>query len=224
LLKPLVAMLVFTVIFGRIAHMPANGIPYPLLVLTGMIPWQFFAAVINESSISLSNNPNLVTKVWLPRILMPITPLLLNTVDAIINGILLVIVLLWYHIPASPHLLLAPFMGVPVVFLSVGLGLCVCTWMVKYKDIKNIIPIALQFGLLCSPVAFTLQVAPPEWASWLWLNPLSVPIEWFRWSLIPGQVAPSLFHSLIGILESVAILLMGYRYFRRNEGRLADVI
>jgi lipopolysaccharide transport system permease protein len=224
LLKPILAMLVFTVVFGRIAHLPSFGIPYPLLVLTGMMPWQFFASVVNEASISLANNPSLVTKVWLPRLLLPCAPVVLNVADAFVNGALLIALLAWYHIMPSFHILFAPVSFLPVIMISLGVGMLASTWMVIYHDIKNVIPIALQFGLLSSPVAFTLSAAPPEWATWMWLNPLAMPIECFRWSIIPGASLPSLMHMLIGIAEAFGLFFVGYAYFRHHEGRLADVI
>jgi len=222
--KPVLAMAIFTIVFGRIAHMPAHGVPYPVLVLTGMIPWQFFSSVVNDCSISLANNLNLVTKVWLPRILLPSSTVILNLTDAMINVLLLLCLLAWYHVAPSVHMLLLPLVFLPVVLISLGCGLFCSTMMVLFQDVKNIIPVALQFGLLASPVAYTLAGAPNAWSQLLWLNPLAPCIEWVRWSVLNGMAAPSLERSLIALTEGVLIFLFGVWFFRNQDARLADAL
>jgi lipopolysaccharide transport system permease protein len=222
--RPLLAAAIFTIIFSHIAHLPPAGAPYPLLVLIGMLPWQFFASVVNESSISLANNPNLITKVWLPRILIPLSTIVLNSVDLLVNAILVAAMMTWYHVVLSIHILALPLALIPLAATSIGCGLLCSALMVKFRDVKNVIPVLLQFGLICSPISFTLRAAPPDWARWLWLNPLSTPIELLRWCLLPGMPAPPPLQALISAGLSMVILVIGYAYFRRNEGSLADVL
>ncbi len=223
-LKPLLAAAVFTLVFSRIAHMPSGGMPYPLLVLIGMVPWQYFASVVHESSISLANNPQLITKIWLPRILLPLATMVSNAVDLPVNAALVAIAMAYYRVLPSWHALAAPLALLPVIMMAAGCGLWSSALMVKYRDFRNIIPMALQFGLICSPAAFSLGAAPSGWADWLWLNPLAAPIEWLRWCVFPALHHPSAAHSALSLALCAGIMASGYGYFRRNEGRFADDI
>lgn len=221
-LRPVISVLAFTMVFGRIAKLPSGHMPYPLLVLLGMVPWQFFAAVVNESGISLANNPNLITKVWLPRILLPLSTVLPNACDAAVNALLIIATMVYYHVMPSWTLVLAPLVLLPHLMLAIGAGLFCSALMVRYRDVKNLIPVVLQFGLICSPVAFSLRALSGPWARLLWLNPISAPIEWLRWCVLPSTAHPSWHATLWSLVLCTLTLVLGHAYFRHCEERFAD--
>ncbi|MBA2479854.1 MAG: ABC transporter permease [Planctomycetes bacterium] len=222
--KPLAAMAIFTIIFSKIAGLPSHGTPYPLLVLIGMIAWQLFATVVNECSISIVNNPSLVTKVYFPRILMPVSTLPPNLVDLIVNTALLALVMCWYGIVPPQQVLLAPVAVMLVALCSLGVGLWASALMVRYRDFKNIIPVVLQFGMLVTPVAYATTAAPPIYQHWLWVNPLCGSIDVLRWCLIPESQPPSAEAVFISISVSLVLLGSGFWYFKNAEAGFADVI
>ena len=224
LIKPLLAMAIFTVVFNRIAGLPSGGVPYPLLVLTGMLPWQFLASVTGEAANSIVNNPSLVTKVYFPRLLMPASALVLNAVDLGVGLLFLVAVMTWYGVAPAPTAPLAFIPLLAVAAASFGLGLLLAALMVRYRDVRNIIPVALQFGLLASPVAFSAMAAPEPWRTLIWLNPLAGPLESLRWCLLPGYPQPPLASVIAGHAGCVLLLVVGYLLFRRWEHRFADVL
>ena len=224
LVKPAVALGVFSLVFGKIANLPSFGVPYPVMVMAGLIAWQFFAAVVAESSIAIVNNPNLITKVSFPRVLVPVSTLALNGVDLLLNSAFLALVMLWYGVAPSWHLVFVPIPLAVMMVASFGAGLLISALMVRYRDFRNIVPVMLQFGMLLSPVAFTIQAAPAGWKEWMWLNPLCAPIEAMRWCILPGYPAPPLGSFLMSSLMACAVLVVGYLYFRKAERTFADVI
>jgi len=224
LLKPAVALGVFSLVFGKIAGLPSFGVPYPVMVMAGLIAWQFFASVVAESSISIVNSPSLITKVSFPRVLVPVSTLALNSVDLLLNSAFLALVMAWYGVLPSWHLVFVPIPLLVMAVASLGAGLLISALMVRYRDFRNIVPVMLQFGMLLSPVAFTIQAAPAGWAGWMWLNPLCAPIEAMRWCILPGYPMPPWGYFLMSSLMAVAVLVIGYRYFRNSERSFADVI
>ena len=224
LIRPLLTMLILTLVFGRIGKMPAAGVPYPLLVFCGILPWQFFSTALAESGNSLVSNSNLVSKVYFPRLIVPASSVLTSFADFLISAVFLALLMAWYSfIPPSTVVFLPLFVAFAFV-ASFGAGLWVAALMVQYRDFRFIIPFIVQFGLYISPVGFVSAVFPDQWRLLYSLNPMTSVIDGFRWCLLGGEhtlYVPGLFVSV-----AVAVLLMagGIVYFRATERVLADVI
>jgi lipopolysaccharide transport system permease protein len=222
LIRPLLTMIVLVVVFGRLARMPSGGIPYPLLVLCGMLPWQFFSTAASECANSLVLNASLISKVYFPRMTIPASSVITSLVDLCISFGLLVVVMAWYrHVP-GPAVLALPVFVVMACAAALGAGIWVSALMVRYRDFRFVIPFLVQFGLYLSPVGFTSDVVPREWRWAYSLNPIVGVIDGFRWALLgtawywPGF--------LLSAAVNLITLMSGVRYFRRAERTFADVI
>ena len=224
LIRPLLTMLILTLVFGRIGKMPAAGVPYPLLVFCGILPWQFFSTALSESGTSLVSNGNLVSKVYFPRLIVPASSVLTSFVDFLISAVFLALLMVWYSFLPPSNVVFLPLFVAFAFVASFGAGIWVAALMVKYRDFRFIIPFVVQFGLYISPVGFVSAVFPERWRLLYSLNPMTSVIDGFRWCLLGGE------HTLYwpGLLVSiaVAVLLMsgGIVYFRATERVLADVI
>jgi lipopolysaccharide transport system permease protein len=226
LVRPLSTMLVFVFVFSKIARLPSDGIPYPLLVLAGMLPWQLFANALGESSNSLVNNANLVSKVYFPRLIVPLSSLGVSLVDFLICLPVLVVLMFFYQVAPTWRLAFLPlFIGLAMLS-ACGLGLWLCALNVRYRDVRYVIPFLVQFGLYVSPVGYSSSIVPEEW-HWLYaLNPMVGAIDGVRWSLF-GPAAPPPFAGpsfAASMLFVAALALGGVWYFRRTERTFADVI
>ena len=222
-LRPVLTMIVFTVVFGRIAKLPSEGVPYPILVFSAMLPWHFFASAVSEGSNSLVENANIISKVYFPRLIVPASAVVVSFVDFMISLALLAILLVWYQFLPSPRVLLLPVFMVLAVLVSMGLTFLLAAMNVRYRDFRYVVPFLIQFGLFISPVGFSLSVVPEQWR-WLYsLNPMVGIIEGFRWSLLPDY-SPDPRALLCSVLISVAVLAAGIVYFRKTERFFADVI
>ena len=224
LIRPVLIMLILTLVFGRIGNMPSTGVPYPLLVFCGILPWQFFATALSESGTSLVSNGNLVSKVYFPSLIVPGSSVLTSFVDFVISAVFLALLMVWYRfLPPSQVVFLPLFMGFTFI-ASFGAGLWVAALMVKYRDFRFIIPFVVQFGLYISPVGFVSAVIPERWRLVYSLNPITSVIDGFRWCLLGGE------HTLYwpGLLASITVAVLfvsgGLAYFRATERVLADVI
>ena len=224
IIRPLLTMLVFTLVFGRIAKLPSNDVPYPLLVFSGMLPWFFFSSALTECSNSLVGNSNLLSKVYFPRLIVPTSTLLVCVVDYLISCVLLLAMLIWYEHWPDWRILLLPIFSLFAAIIAFGLGLWAAALNVRYRDFRHLIPFALQLGIYVSPVGYATTLIPEKWRFLYSLNPLVGVIDGFRWSLL-GQEShiywPSL---LISVVGSVLVLVTGLRYFRKSEAGFADVI
>jgi lipopolysaccharide transport system permease protein len=221
-IRPVLAMLIFTVIFGRIAKLPSEGVPYSLMVFAGMLPWTFFATGLSEASNSLITNTALVSKVYFPRMLMPTATITSAFVDFFIGLIILVTMMTWYHVWPPWRILLMPVFVLLAFLAALGPSLWVTAVNVKYRDFRYVIPFLVQFGLYVSPVGFTSSVVPKKWRLLYSLNPLVGIIDAFRWSVLGS----SIYWPGVGIsVGVVAVLLwLGIRQFRRLEKTFADLI
>ena len=222
-IRPVATMVVFTIVFGRIARLPSDGVPYPILVFSAMLPWHFFASAVAEGSSSLIENANIISKVYFPRLIVPASAVVVSLVDFLISLALLALLMAWYQFSPGPRVFLLPVFAVLAIFVAVGLTLLFAALNVRYRDFRYVVPFLLQFGLFISPVGFSMSVIPETWR-WLYsLNPMVGVIEGFRWSLIPDYVL-----DLRAVLFSAVISLMalgcGTIYFRRTERSFADVI
>lgn len=223
-LRPAVTLVVFTVVFGRIAGLPSDsGVPYPILVLGGLLPWQFFSNAVLESSNSLIGNERLITKVYFPRILIPASAVVTSFIDFLIAFLLLLGAIVYYGFPISVWMLLIPVFLALVFLFSLGCGLILSALNVKFRDFRYIIPFVLQLGLFLSPVGFSTAVVPESWRLAYAFNPLVGVISGFRWCVAPDSAFPDVEAGLaVGV--SFLTFLIGFIFFRRVERSFADII
>lgn len=224
LLKPTLTMLIFTFIFGKVASFPSLGVPYPILVLTGLLPWLFFSAGVGEAANSLLTNKQLVTKTYYPRMFTPISAILVNIVEMCISSTLLVLLMLYYQVPLHKTILLLPLFVLLILAFTIGASLLFSALNVKYRDFRYIIPFVLQLGLYCSPIGYSSTIIPAKWKLLFYLNPVAGIIDGFRWSIL-GAGHPIYWP---GFLLSGSILIscfwIGIWYFRKTEQFFADWI
>ena len=225
LVRPFLTMVVFTIVFGRLAKLPSEGAaPYPVMVLAGLLPWTLFSTIMADGSNSLVSNTNLIGKVYFPRIIVPASSAVVALVELAINLALLVGLMVWYGFAPSWRVALLPAFLALAVFASLGPTLLITALNVEYRDFRYIIPFIVQFGLYVSPVGFSSEVVPATWRLWYSLNPLVGIIDGFRWCVLGGEshiYAPGFFLSLIVV---ALFLWLGVMYFRRTERTFADLI
>lgn len=225
LLRPLMTMFVFVLVFSKIANLPTEGeAPYPILVFTALLPWQFFANALSESSNSLIANQNLITKVYFPRLILPISSITTCLVDLCISFFLLLILMGFYGYLPSWRIIILPCLIIWIYLLTVGLSLFFSSWNIKYRDFRYIIPFLIQLGLFISPVGFSSNIIPDNWRHIYSLNPLVGIIDTFRWSVIADAIPPDLFSICFSLSGTVLILLIGIYVFRKTELSMADII
>jgi lipopolysaccharide transport system permease protein len=224
ILRPLLAMLIFTVVFGRIAKMPSHGIPYPILVFAAMLPWQFFSNSLSEASQSLVVNTNLISKVYFPRLIIPAGAVITGVVDLLISAVLLGALMIWFHFLPDWRLLTLPFFTLLAILAALGPGLFLTALNVKYRDFRYVIPFVVQFGLFISPVGFSSDVIPENWRLIYSLNPIVGVIDGFRWAICRGGSGIYLPGFALSMLVITLFLILGIWYFRKTEKTFADVI
>lgn len=224
LLRPFLTMIVFTVIFGKLAKLPSGGAPYPILVFAAMLPWQFFANALTESSNSLVGNANLISKVYFPRLIIPASSVITSFVDFLISGLILVGLMIWYQFVPSVRIFSLPLFIAIAFAAAMGCGLWLTALNVKYRDFKHVVPFIVQFGLYVSPVGFSSSIVPEKWRLLYCLNPMVGVIDGFRWAIIGGESAIYLPGFLLSIGIVLVMLLSGIWYFRKTEKTFADVI
>jgi lipopolysaccharide transport system permease protein len=204
--------------------MPAGGVPYPLLVLCGMLPWQFFSNSMNESSNSLVMNSSMVSKVYFPKLVMTVSTIMVNLVDFLISIAFLAVLMVWYRYPPPLEVLLLPFFVLLMIGASIGVGLWVAALMVEYRDFRFIVPFVVQFGLYLSPVGFQSSVVPEKFRLLYALNPMVGIIDGFRWSLLGAKGGIYMPGVAIAIIDVILLVVSGIWYFRKTERTFADII
>lgn len=223
-IRPLATMVVFTVVFGTLAKLPSNGVPYPVMVYAAMLPWQFFANALAESSNSLIDNANLLSKVYFPRLIVPASAVIVSLVDFLISCVILCGVMAWYRFVPSPRILLLPAFLLMALLAAFGAGLWLSALNVKYRDFRYVVPFLVQFGLYISPVGFSSSIVPEKWRLWYFLNPMVGVIDGFRWAIL-GDGSPVHWPGfLVSLLLVCLIFAGGVRFFRRTERGFADVV
>jgi lipopolysaccharide transport system permease protein len=223
LIRPILTMIVLTVVFGRLGKMPAAGVPYSLLVLCGMLPWQFFSLSLTESGNSLVNNANMVSKVYFPRLIITASSVITNVVDFLISGAFLAVLMCWFHFAPPQQVILLPLFVLLAVAASLGVGIWVAALMVEYRDFRFIVPFVVQFGLYLSPVGFQSSIVPIQYRLLYSLNPMVGIIDGFRWCLL-GKTQLYLPGVVIAAVEIVLLTISGVWYFRKTELTFADII
>jgi lipopolysaccharide transport system permease protein len=223
LIQPIITTIVFTVVFGRLAEMPSGGVPYPLLVLSGLLAWQLFSAALTGSSGSLVSNSSLVSKVYFPRLIIPLSALGVALIDFIIVLALFLGLAMWYGWMPTAHWLALPVFVLLALATALGAGLWLTALTVKYRDFRFIVPFLLQVGVFVSPVGFRTDFYP-NWEPLLALNPLTGVINGFRWCLLGGNQAIDLPSLGIGACITLMLVCTGLWFFRSTERIFADVI
>ena len=224
LIRPIFTLMVFTLVFGRIAALPSSNVPYPLLVFSGLMPWLFFAAAVTEVSSSIQSNAALVGKIYFPRLIITISVLMVCLVDYAVSCLLIVVVALWTGYPPDWRILYLPVLTLWVAALAYGLGLCGAALNVRYRDFRHLIPFALQLGVYVSPVGYSANLVPVKWR-WVYsLNPMTGIIDGFRWAILGERFDVYIPGMIFSIVATVVILLVGLYWFRHVERQFVDFL
>jgi lipopolysaccharide transport system permease protein len=223
-IRPLLTMLIFTVVFGRIAKLPSDGVPYALLVFTGLLPWTFFSTALSEASSSLISNANLIGKVYFPRLIIPTATIVVAFIDFAISLGILAAMMIWYKFVPSWQIVFLPVFVCLAFLASLGPGLWIAAVNVKYRDFRYVIPFIVQFGLFVSPVGFSSSIVPSRWRLPYSVNPMVPIIDGFRWSILGGQSQMYWPGFAVGMATTTFFLWLGIRQFRKTERTFADLI
>ena len=224
LIRPFLTMVVFTVVFGQLAKLPSEGVPYPILVFSAMLPWQFFSNSLSECSNSLISNSNLLSKVYFPRLIVPISAIVVSFVDFMISGIILLGLMAWYNFVPGWRILTLPLFISIAFAASIGAGLWLASLNVQYRDFRFVVPFIVQFGLYISPVGFSSTIVPEKWRFLYSLNPMVGVIDGFRWAILGGNSQLYLPGFMLSMGLVILLLVSGIWYFRKMERTFADVV
>lgn len=224
LVRPLATMLVFSLVFGKLANLPSNGAPYALMVFAGLLPWLFFSAAFSDASNSVVGNANLVSKVYFPRLIIPLSSVLVGLVDFFLAILVYLAMSFFYGLPPGLNVLALPLFLVQLCLLILGCSLSVAAMSVWYRDFRHLLPVVLQLGVYLSPVGFASTVVPEKWRLLYAFNPMVGIIDGFRWSLL-GNTQPLRLNEIgISCLVTLLLLWSGLRFFRRSEHSFSDAI
>jgi lipopolysaccharide transport system permease protein len=222
-IQPLFTMVVFTIFFGRLAKVPSDGIPYPLFVLVALLPWQLFAYALTQSSNSLVNEQRLITKVYFPRLIVPLASVISGVADFAVAFVLVLGMMAWYGVAPSWNMLAVPLLVLFALATALAVGLWLAALNVQYRDVKYIIPFLTQIWMFASPVAYPSSLVPEAYRPIYGLNPMAGVIEGFRWALL-GLGEPPTALVAVSALTVLALLVGGMYYFRRLERQFADIV
>lgn len=220
--QPLATMLIFTVVFGRLARLPSDGVPYPLFAYCALVPWSYFATALAQSSNSLVDQSRLITKVYFPRLLVPLASVIAGLVDLVITIVVLLGMLLYYRIVPGPAALALPLFILLAMLTALAVGLWLSALNVRYRDVRHTIPFLIQFWLFATPVAYSTSLVPTRWRTIYGLNPMAGVVDGFRWALL-GREPPGAM-LVVSVVTVAAIAVGGLFYFRRVEHSFADVV
>jgi lipopolysaccharide transport system permease protein len=223
IIQPVTTIVIFSVIFGHLAKIPSDGVPYPVFSFAGLLPWLYFAAALSQSSQSIVSNKNLITKVYFPRLMVPIASVVVPLVDMLLAATVLFGLIFYYGLTPSWHVVgIFPFILMAMA-TAFGTGLLLAGLNVRYRDIPYVVPFVIQLWMYASPVVYPTSLVPHKWQWVLGLNPMVGVIDGFRWSLL-GSAAPSFSLMLASVLIGTALTVAGLYYFKRTERSFADII
>src|SRR6476620_10473763 len=223
-IRPFLTMVVFVFVFSRIAKLPAEGMPYPVMVFAAMLPWQLFATSLSEGSGSLISNANLISKVYFPRLIVPASAVIVSFVDFAISMVLLGILMALYHVWPGWPVLMLPVFTLLALLASAGAGVWLAALNVKYRDFRYVVPFIVQFGLYISPVGFTSSIVPEKWRLLYSLNPMVGVIDGFRWCILNGQSELYIPGLILSLCITAFLLWFGINRFRKMEKHFADLL
>jgi lipopolysaccharide transport system permease protein len=223
ILQPLITMIIFTLIFSKLAKLPSDGTPYPVFAFTALLPWTFFAQALARSSSSVVQNSNLITKIYFPRLLIPIAASIAPIVDLVFSFLFLLVLMGWYKITPTWGILALPLFLALAIITSLAVGLWSSAINVKYRDVGNIIPFVIQVWMYASPIAYPVSMVPDKWRFIYSLNPMVGVIEGFRWALL-GKNSPDFMLMAMSASVVMVLLVSGIVYFKKMEQTFADVI
>ena len=222
-LQPLMTMAVFTLFFGKLAHIPSDGLPYPIFYYSALLPWMYFAAAVQNSTNTIVENQRVITKVYFPRLALPIAATLSGLVDLGVSFVLFAVLMVYYRMPVTWNLLLLPVFTLLAVLTALGVGLWLSALNAIYRDVRYVVPFLVQFWLFASPVAYPSSLVPAKW-QWVYgLNPMAGVIEGFRWSTSGHGAAPGRM-LLVSAAVVLVVLFAGLIYFQKMETTIADVV
>ena len=222
-LQPLMTMIIFTLVFDKFAKVPSNGLPYPIFSFAALLPWTYFSKALNQSILSVVTNSNLVTKIYFPRLILPISAVLSGIIDFGIAFVFFLVLMVWYGILPGWGMLLLPCFVIFTMLTALSISLWLAVWNVRYRDIGQAIPFLIQIWMFVSPVAYPVSVVPERWRLLYNLNPMAGVIEGFRWALT-GSENPPFFPIVISAIIVCVLLYGGIYFFRRMEDTFADVV
>jgi lipopolysaccharide transport system permease protein len=222
-IQPFMTMVVFSIFFGNLAGVPSDGIPYPIFTYTALLPWYLFAHALTESGNSLVNNQQLITKVYIPRLLIPLSAILGGLVDFVIGFLVLIVLMLYFRITPSLAVVTLPLFLLLALGTAFGIGLWLSALNVQYRDVRHVIPFLTQFWLFATPIAYSSTLVPEQWRIWYGLNPMVGVVEGFRWALL-GRTSSVGGLVFISCFVVAMLLLSGLVYFQRTEKTFADVV
>lgn len=224
-IRPFMTMVVFTVVFGKIAKLPTEGTaPYAVMVFAGLLPWMLFASVLSDASTSIVGSSNLISKVYFPRLIVPVSTVLVALIDFLVSLLILAGLMLWYGVVPGWQILLLPLFVMLALLCSIGPALWAAAVLVKYRDFRFIIPFVTQIGLYISPVGFSGKIVPEQWSLLYSLNPMVGIIDGFRWCILGGESPINGTGFALGVGITLVLLWWGIRSFRRTERAFADLI
>lgn len=224
-IRPFLTMVVFTIIFGQLAKLPSEGrAPYALMVFAGILPWTFFANALSDTSGSLISNSNLISKVYFPRLIIPLAKIVAALIDFAISFGIFLVLMLWYQFLPSWRIVLLPAFTLIAILAAVGPGLWITALNVKYGDFRYVIPFVVQLGFYVSPVGFSSSIVPERWRLLYSLNPMAGVIDGFRWCLLGGAGRVYLPGLALSMLVGAGFLWLGLRQFRKTERTIADLV
>ena len=223
IIQPLFTMIVFSLFFGHLAKMPSDGVPYPLFSFAALVPWGFFANGLSQASNSLVGSSNLITKVYFPRLIIPLASAFSGVIDFLIAFAVLIAMMLYYGLLPTLNVLFLPLFVLLAMVTSLGVGLWLSALNVEYRDVRYIVPFITQFWLFVTPIAYPSSLLPEPWRTLYGLNPMVGVVEGFRWALLGTNTAPG---PMIAVSSAAAlfILVTGAFYFRRMEKAFADIV
>jgi lipopolysaccharide transport system permease protein len=223
IVQPLMTMIVFSVFFGHFARMPSDGLPYPVFALSALLPWSLFASAFTQSGQSLVNNHGLVTKVYFPRLIIPLAPLLVGLADFAVAFVLLLVIMLWYGVLPGAMAFTLPVFVLLALAAALAAGVWLAALSVRFRDVRHLLPFLTQVWLLATPIAYPISLLPEPWRTISGLNPMAGVVEGFRCSLV-GRTPLPIGLLAVSVAIIVVLLVTGLAYFERRERYFADVL
>ena len=223
ILQPVLTMLVFSLFFGRLARMPSEGVPYPIFTFAALVPWSFFANGLTQSSNSLVGSANLITKVYFPRLIVPVATVLSGVIDFLLAFLVLVVMMGYYRITPPATVVWLPLFLLLAVMASLGTGLWLSAMNVQFRDVRYTVPFLTQFWLFATPIAYPSSLLHQPWRTIFGINPMVGAVEGFRWALF-GHAAPPVTVVAVSFVSATLVLVTGALYFRRMERTFADIV